>query len=61
MFVLPDRTFLLTMYKRYAAKNEISMVKMFEESLSKKSMKSEPEDGKYFINGFVFVKKFCKK
>jgi hypothetical protein len=29
------------MYKRYAAKNEISMVRMFEESLSKKSMKSK--------------------
>ena len=29
------------MYKRYAAKNEMSMVKMFEESLSKKSMKSK--------------------
>ena len=41
MFVLLDKTFLLTMYKRYAAKNEISMVRMFEESLSRKSMKSK--------------------
>jgi hypothetical protein len=41
MFVLLDRTFLLTMYKRYAAKNEMSMVRMFEESLSRKSIKSK--------------------
>ena len=41
MFVLLDKTFLLTMYNRYAAKNEINIVKMFEESLSRKSMKSK--------------------
>ena len=29
------------MYKRYAAKNEMSMVRMFEESLSRKSIKSK--------------------
>ena len=41
MFVLRVRTFLLTRYNAYAAKNEISMVKKFEESLSKKSIKSK--------------------
>jgi hypothetical protein len=29
------------MYNRYAAKNEMSMVRMFEESLSRKSIKSK--------------------
>ena len=41
MFVLLDKTFLLTIYNRYAAKNEINIVRMFEESLSRKSMKSK--------------------
>ena len=41
MLVLRVRTFLLTMYNAYAAKNEMSMVKIFEESLSKKSIKSK--------------------
>ena len=41
MLVLLDKTFLLTMYSKYAAKKEINIVRMFEESLSKKSIKSK--------------------
>ena len=41
MLVLRVRTFLLTMYNAYAAKNEMSIVRIFEESLSRKSIKSK--------------------
>ena len=41
MFVLLVKIFLLTIYNAYAAKNEINMVKIFEESLSKKSINSK--------------------
>ena len=41
MFVRRVRTFLLTKYNAYAAKNEMSIVRIFEESLSRKSIKSK--------------------
>lgn len=41
ILVLLVRIFLFMKYKTYAAKNEISMVRMFDESLSRKSINSK--------------------